>query len=138
MRAPGLVDDERHALGVGDLGEPAHVGDGAEVGRRDGDRADRVRGRRERVVERLRRDAVRESSSGSSSGATNAGSSPAITSPSIVEEWTFRCTTTRDPEWRSVTQAAWFPCDAPLIRNQLRRAPQASAASCCASSKGVG
>ncbi len=53
-------------------------------------------------------------------------------------EWTFRCTTTRRPAWRTARQPAWFPCEAPLIRNQLRRAPQASAASSWARWNGVG
>ena len=32
------------------------------------------------------------------------------------------------PAWRSTRQVAWLPCEAPLIRNQLRRAPHAFAA----------
>ena len=51
----------------------------------------------------------------------------------MVEEWTLRCTTTRSPRWARARQIAWLPPEPPLTRNQLRRAPQASAASRCAS-----
>ena len=77
-------------------------------------------------------------SSGSSSGATKVGRIPFSTSPSITEEWTLRCTTTRSPMWPSAIEVAWLPCEAPFIRNQVRLAPQASAASSCACWKGVG
>ncbi len=77
-------------------------------------------------------------SSGSSSGATKVGRIPLSTSPSITEEWTLRWTTTRLPPWASAMQVAWLPCEAPLTRNQVRCAPQASAASSCARWKGVG
>ena len=76
--------------------------------------------------------------SGSSSGATKAGRSPDTIRPSIVLEWTLRCTTTSLPDCASARQAAWLPCEAPLIRNQLRAAPHASAASSCACWNGVG
>ena len=76
--------------------------------------------------------------SGSSSGETKVGRIPFSTSPSITEEWTFRCTTTWSPMWPSAIEVAWLPCEAPLIRNQVRRAPQASAASSWACWKGVG
>ena len=56
----------------------------------------------------------------------------------MTEEWTLRWTTTRLPPWASARQVAWLPCEAPLTRNQLRRAPQAWAASSCACWKGVG
>jgi hypothetical protein len=77
-------------------------------------------------------------SSASSSGATKVGRIPLRTSPSITEEWTLRCTTTRSPMWASAIEVAWLPCEAPLTRNQERRAPQASAASSCACWNGVG
>ena len=63
---------------------------------------------------------------------------PLRTSPSITEEWTLRWTTTRLPMWARARQVLWLPCEAPLTRNQLRAAPQASAASSCACSNGVG
>ena len=53
-------------------------------------------------------------------------------------EWAFRWTTTSEPACANASMATWFPCDAPLIRNQLRRAPQASAARACARWNGVG
>ncbi len=56
--APGLVDDQRHAALVGDLGEAGDVGAGAEVGRRDDHRRDRVRGLVQRGGERVRGEAV--------------------------------------------------------------------------------
>ncbi len=81
-------------------------------------------------------------SSGSISGGTNAGSSPESTRPSMMEEWTLRWTTTVprsggparvwSAAWAKVMQIAWLPPEAPFSRNQLRFAPQASAASCCA------
>ena len=55
----------------------------------------------------------------------------------MVEEWTLRCTTTRSPRWARARQIAWLPPEPPLTRNQLRRAPQASAASRCASANGI-
>ena len=58
VRAPGLVDDQRHATGVRDLGQPRHVGDRAEVGRRDDRRPGGARRRLQRPLERLRGDAV--------------------------------------------------------------------------------
>ena len=124
VRAPGLVDDERHAARVGDLGEGGDVGAGAEVGRRD----DHRRRPRPGVASSA---AASESgvrpwampSSGSSSGATKVGRMPLRTSPSITEEWTLRWTTTRSPPWASAMQVAWLPCEAPLIRNQVRARP---------------
>ena len=65
-------------------------------------------------------------SSGSSSGAAKLGRMPLRTRPSITEEWTLRWTTTRSPECASARQIVWLPCEAPLIRNQVRRAPQAA------------
>ena len=56
--APGLVDGQRHAVAVGDRGQPGYVGAGAEVGGRDDHRPDRPGGRRERLVQRVRRQAV--------------------------------------------------------------------------------
>ncbi len=66
----------------------------------------------------------------------------------MIEEWTFLWTTTgprwggpvfsSPVAWASVMQIAWLPPDAPLSRNQLRRAPQASAARRCARWNGVG
>ena len=41
----------------------------------------------------------------------------------MTEEWTLRWTTTRLPPWASARQTVWLPCEAPLIRNQVRRAP---------------
>ena len=85
---------------------------------------DRARVRGQRAVERLgRRGSARCRDPGSISGATNVGRSPERTSPSTVLECTFRCTTTRSPRCASARQAAWLPCEAPLIRNQ--RAPRA-------------
>ena len=77
-------------------------------------------------------------SSGSISGATKTGRRPDTISPSIVLEWTLRCTTTCSPPCASARQAAWLPCEAPLIRNQVRSAPHACAASSCARWNGVG
>ena len=133
VRAPGLVDDQRHLARVGDLGERGDVGDGAEVGGRDDQRGDRV-GLARRAPRRARRGSRQWAtpSSGSSSGATNLGRSPERTRPSMTDEWTLRWTTTRSPRCASARQIAWLPPEAPLTRNQLRRAPQASAASRCA------
>ena len=130
VRAPGLVDDQRHAARVRDLGQRRDVGDGAEVGRRDDHRRDRVRlGRERRRRAPPGSGSGRRPSSGSSSGATNRGRRPESTSPSMIEEWTLRWTTTRSPVCASARQIAWLPPEPPLTRNQLRFAPQASAAS---------
>ena len=56
--APGLVDGQRHAVAVGDRGQPTYVGAGAEVGGRDDHRPDRAGRRRERLLQRVRRQAV--------------------------------------------------------------------------------
>ena len=73
----------------------AHVGDRAEVGRRDDDRAGRAGVAASARVERLRRrGSARCRAPESISGATNVGRSPDRTSPSTVLEWTLRCTTT--------------------------------------------
>ena len=58
--------------------------------------------------------------------------------PSTVLECALRCTTTRSPACASASSATWLACDAPLPRNQVRSAPQASAASRWASWNGVG
>jgi hypothetical protein len=60
VRAPRLVDNQRNAARMGDVGERAHVCDGAEIRRRDDPRSDRPRGLRQRHVQRLRRQAVRD------------------------------------------------------------------------------
>ena len=44
VRAPGLVHDQRHAVGVGHLGQPGDVRHRAEVGGRHDGRPDRARG----------------------------------------------------------------------------------------------
>ena len=67
------------------------------------------------------------------------GRSPDRTSASMVLEWALRWTTTSPPACASVSSATWLPCDAPLIRNQLRAGrPTPAAASACACSNGVG
>ena len=58
VRAPGLVDDERHAAPVRDLGQPGDVRHGAEVGRRHDRRPDGPGRLVERPLERLRGHAV--------------------------------------------------------------------------------
>ncbi len=92
--APGLVDDQRQVALVGDRGEAGEIGAGAEVGRRDDHRGDRVGDASSAAASAsgVRQCAI--PSSGSSSGATNAGRRPLITIPSITEEWTLRWTTT--------------------------------------------
>ena len=124
VRAPGLVGDQRQAARVRDLGQRGDVGDGAEVGRRDDHRRDRVGLRVER---RASSDSgVRQwatPSSGSSSGATNRGRSPERISPSMIDECTFRWTTTRSPRWASARQIAWLPPDAAV--DQEPAAPRA-------------
>ena len=96
VRAPRLVDHERHPVGVGDLGQRRHVGHRAEVGGRDGGGADRVRApRRARGRAPRGSGSVAMPSSGSTSGATKCGVSPARMQPSTVLEWALRWTTTR-------------------------------------------
>ena len=96
---------------------------------------------------RARRRAPRRATPGSGSGRSRArGRARARRSAAAarrgparrsVEEWTLRCTTTRSPRWASARQIAWLPPEPPLTRNQLRRAPQASAASRWASWNGA-
>ena len=126
VRAPGLVDDQRHAAGVGDLGQRrARRRRRRSRSARRPTRRPRRASRASALVERLRR--VRQwamPSSGSSSGATNVGRSPESTSASIVLECALRCTTTSSPWWASASPAARLPCEAPLTRNHARlRAP---------------
>ena len=77
-------------------------------------------------------------SSGSSSGATKVGRRPDITSASMVLECALRWVTTLVPWCPSASSATWLPCDAPFTSHQVRLAPHASAASCCAATNGVG
>ena len=137
--APRLVHDQRHAMRVGDLAQPAHVGDRAEVGRRHDERAHRAGRRGQRPVERLRgRGSGRSRAPGRAPAPRTPAAAPTATRPSIVLEWTLRCTTTCSPACASARHATWLPCEAPLMRNHVRRAPHASAASCCARWNGVG
>jgi hypothetical protein len=68
-------------------------------------------------------------SSSSYSGATYVGTPPESTSPSTTLACELRCTTTRAPSGASASVSAWLPWVAPLVRNQDRTAPWASAAS---------
>ena len=43
--------------------------------------------------------------------------------------WELRCITTRLPGGASARHSAWLPCVAPLVKNQARSTPYASAAS---------
>ena len=128
--APGFVDDSGRSR-RGRPRQPGDVGDRAEVGGRDGQAPRRRRaGRSSAVVERLRRQAVGDAELGVELGCDEGGLQPGEDDPvDVLEEWTLRWTTTPRPTWRSARQAAWLPCEAPLTRNQLRRAPHASAAS---------
>ena len=139
VRAPRLVHDQRHAVGVRHLGQRRP--------RRPPRRSRWARPPWPRPRPGCRRAPARAPpgvmqwamcSSGSSSGATNVGRRPDSTSASIVLEWALRWTTTSRPRWASVSSATWLPCDAPLTRNHARRAPHASAARRWASSNGVG
>ena len=58
VRAPRLVDHQRHAGGVRDLRHAGDVGGHAVVGRRDDERGARVGGVAQRALERGGRDAV--------------------------------------------------------------------------------
>ena len=58
VRAPRLVDDQRHAMGVGHVGQRANVGDGSEVARGHDVRGCRVRVLDEAVLELVGGDAV--------------------------------------------------------------------------------
>ena len=64
VRAPRLVDDQRHAVGVGHAREAADVGDRAVVRGGDDDRGRRVGRAGQRRVERGRQDAVRDAQPG--------------------------------------------------------------------------
>ena len=64
MRTPGLVHHQRHPVRVRDVHEGCHIGHGAEVGRRDRGSTDGLRGRRQRHIERLGRQAMRDAQLG--------------------------------------------------------------------------
>ena len=139
VRAPGLVDDERDVAGVGDLGQAGDVGDGAEVGRRDDEGGDRLAALLgERLLERLGRQAVGDAELVVDLGRDEARAAgrrgPARRSPRSG-----RCAgrSPTSPRWARAMQTAWLPPEAPLTRNQMRCAPQASAASRCARWNGV-
>ena len=77
VRAPGLVDDQRHAGGVGHLGAAADVGRHPVVGRRDDERRARLgRGAPARRAARPASTPCAMPSSASYSGATKAGTPP--------------------------------------------------------------
>ena len=76
-------------------------------------------------------------SSGSYCGGTQVGRPPDSTSPSITDACALRWTTTGAPSGASARHNAWLPWVAPLVRNQERAAPYASAASCSARAYGV-
>ena len=110
------------------------VGDGAEVGRRDDHRRDRLGLVGERGVELRRGQAVGDARArGRSPGPRSAGAGP--TARGRRSSTSGRCVARPPdlPRWARAMQIAWLPPEPPLTRNQLRRAPQASAASRCAS-----
>ena len=121
VRAPGLVDDQRHAAACATSAQRRDVGGHPVVGRRDDERRARRPARR-----RARRAAPPAStpcaipSSASYSGATNAGTPPESTSPSTIEACELRWATTRAPSGASARHSAWLPCVAPLVRNHVR------------------
>ena len=60
VRSPGLVDHEGGPVAVGDLRQRLHIGHHSVVGGRDRERRPRAAGRRQRLLQRLRRQAVRQ------------------------------------------------------------------------------
>ena len=77
-------------------------------------------------------------SSSSYSGATKLGIPPDSTSPSTIDACELRWATIRVPSGASARHSAWLPWLAPLVRKNVRSAPNASAASRSARSYGVG
>ena len=77
-------------------------------------------------------------SSPSYSGATKCGIPPLSTSPSTIDACELRCATICAPSGASARHSAWLPWVAPLVRKNVRSAPNASAASRSARSYGVG
>ena len=124
MGAPRLVDDERHAAGVGDLGRARRrrrrrrSRSGRRRTRRPGAGPRRAPPRAPRASCSGRRRARRRSRVRRS-----AASGRDRTSPSITDEWTLRWTIATSPRCARAMQAAWLPPEAPLTRNQ--RAPRA-------------
>ena len=129
MRAPGLVDDERGAGRVRDLGAAGHVGGDPVVGRRHDERGPRVGRARERRRERVGRDAVGHAELLVVLGRHEAGTPPESTRPSISERVRVALHDDRGPGRRSARQSAWLPWVAPLVRNHVRARRSASAAS---------
>ena len=139
VRAPRLVDDQRDAAGVRDLGEAAR--------RRPPRRSTSARSPTRRpppASPRAPRRAPRASGSGRSPARGRARarrtSGAARRARARRSSRSGRCAARppRRPWWASARPAAMLPCEAPLTRNHVRRAPHASAASRCACSNGVG
>ena len=107
---------------------------GAEVGGRDDDAPPTASGSASSAAcSALRASGSgRRRARGRSRARRSAARSPARTRPSIDAR--VDVALNHDPlaAWRSAMQVAWLPREPPLTRNQLRRAPQASAASSCA------
>jgi hypothetical protein len=138
VRAPGAVDDQRHAGGVRHLGAPADVGRHPVVGRRDDERRACVRARASarRAPPGVTPCAI--PSSASYSGATKLGRPPDSTRPSIRLACELRWSTTRLPGGASARHSAWLPWVAPLVRNQHVRRPVGLGGERSARSYGVG
>ena len=126
VRAPGLVDDQRDAVRVRDVAR-------ARARRRPRrSRSARRRSRRPRSgrrvsarVERLGRQAVRDAELRVELG-RHERRAQARTGSARRSCSSARCAARprASPRCASARQAAWLPCEAPLIRNQLRaRAP---------------
>ena len=63
-----------------------------------------------------------------------APASPDMTMAEKTDRWQFLATSSVAPGPAQAMIPAWMPEEQPLTRNQVRSAPNASAASCCACS----
>ena len=111
-----------------------HVRDRAEVGRRH-DRRARPRPGLARARGRAPRGScsARCRAPGRSPAPRTSAAAPTRRARRSCSSARCAATTTLRRGGRASSSATWLPCEAPLIRNQVRCAPQASAASCWAS-----
>ena len=134
VRAPGRVDDERHAGGVRRVGERRDVAGRAHVGgvpEQDGDRAG---GAGQRLLDGVRGHGARQAAGGvDRADAPRPAAGPASTRPSSIERCRVRPTTTSSPGRPTARASAWLPCVEPPTEKRHQSAPQKRAARSSAS-----
>ena len=126
VRAPGLVDDQRHAGGMAERGDRLDVGEPADVAGLDQEHRPRV-GRRRPAPARPPRSGRPAPARwpASTSGRTHTGSRPASTRPACSDLCSVRATITLSPGRATASANAWLPCVEPLTENRhMSAAPE--------------